>query len=164
MDPSTCLGSVLGMILIFRGLAVPSQTVFGSIGSLSCFITIKLGWYPVFITGRSNAGQASWAHSWAGGGVEKRNVGSTNWKSLVVYPITKKIVWVKQCHKSPMTQNNKHTTYLWWVGRWFMALFYPHYIWRFPWNRGTPGDHIHFNWILHSTPSIWGTPLYGNLH
>ena len=27
------------------------------------------------------------------------------------------------------------------------------------WNRGTPDDHIHFNGIVHYTPSNWGTPL-----
>ena len=38
-------------------------------------------------------------------------------------------MWVKQCHKPPMTGNGKHTTYLYLfmvIWAWFMVLFYPH--------------------------------------
>ena len=41
-----------------------------------------------------------------------------------------KLMWVKLTPclpPMPMTGNGKHTTYLWWFGRCFMVLFYPHY-------------------------------------
>ena len=36
-------------------------------------------------------------------------------------------MWVKECHKPPMTGNGNHTTYkMVMTEGWFMALFYPH--------------------------------------
>ena len=41
-------------------------------------------------------------------------------------------MWVKKCHKPPMTRNGQTPpTRMVTTGGWFMALFYPHYI-RYP--------------------------------
>ena len=48
MDPSTFLGSVWGMMT--RGLAVPSQTVFGSIGRSTLFMAHVFTHYPCNIS------------------------------------------------------------------------------------------------------------------
>ena len=38
------------------------------------------------------------------------------------------LMWVRQCHKLPMTGSGNHTTYIFMVmtGGWLMALFCPH--------------------------------------
>ena len=36
------------------------------------------------------------------------------------------LMWVKQCHKPPMTGNGLYHLFMVMTGGWFMALFYPH--------------------------------------